>query len=413
MLYIFTTLIFLLPIVFYLYKEKKMQSPASFVICLYVISFLSSLFVSHGSEWYAFESAAYLGFILLIFFVPILLNAPNKYEYLIINNYSAILPVSFICSFLGIISLIVTFTNNQNIIENLMNPTAYRSLRYSGNVSFEFGIWDYISLIGLNLYYIQLTLFFLITCIHPEKKLLRSVLLLSSLAYPLNGLVIDMSRGALLLWLLMAALIYISMNRYIDPVSRSRINRWMLSCMLFVLAIFILVSVGRGQAGGELSTYFVNYFSHQFGNFSRFYSVASQQPNDLGYIFQILGYERLSLMDDANEFLRKYGFSLNVFATFVGDFIIHFTPIYIFFMAISFGVLFTIMLNIKSRSFGTLLIVMLISEVFIWGLFYYNHQWRISTFVFILVFFLRYLFNIDKGSPVILKPYLKLDPVQQ
>lgn len=389
----------------YLMNVGAIRTPAGFILLLYIASFMSAGLVDHFSEWYTFEASAFLGFTLTLFFIPLVVHAGRFSDKIIIPNSHVLLPFSRLLVTLGLLSIFTMLLRTDNLIEHILNPTGYRSQRASGAISFEYGPLDYITLIGLNWYYLQLAMFFIITIVHPRKKLLQILLFFSSLAYPLNALVVDMSRGGLLMWILMAALIYLSLYRYVEPQTRDRINKRLRVFILIIFSLFMLVSVGRGQASGDLAMYFVDYFSHQFGNFNRFYGVAGNQTNDIRSIFQILGYERLSLMDQADELLRTYGFSINVFATFIGNFIMDFSPLVIVVFAIAFAVIFGNLLRSNGRGLGTLFLVLAISEVFVWGVFYYNHGWRISNVLFLSVVALRFIFNIETGSPVILIPY--------
>jgi len=404
MLYILVPLFILGLPFFYLFSRGRLRTPGGFVLSLYIASFLSAMLIDHFSAWYSIEASAFLGLTLLLFFIPVIVHASRFNDKIKIGNYQMLVPFSWLLVFFGVISIVNLFTNIQNIFLNILTPTAYRSQVFSGAISFDYGPLQYISLIGLNWYYLQLVMFFVITVTYPKKRLLRACLFVSSLAYPLNALAVDMSRGGLLLWILMALMIYTSLYRYVEFSIRTRVNKWLLIFLLVILGLFFLVSLGRGEASGDLSMYFVDYFSHQFGNFNRFYAVASDQPNDISAIFQILGYQRESLQDEAADLLDKYGFSINVFATFVGDFIIAFDPPLVLLMAIGFAMVFWYLLRCNSQGLGTLFLVIAVCEVFLWGLFYYNHRWRISNILFLVVIGLRYFFNPHSGKTLILTP---------
>jgi hypothetical protein len=185
---------------------------------------------------------------------------------------------------------------------------------------------------------------------------------------------------------------------------RSRINVWLNIFFIIIFALFMIVSFGRGEAGGDLSVYFIDYFAHQFGNFNRFYSVAYDQNNNISSIFNILGYERISITDNANQLMDKYGFSINVFATFVGDLIIGFDRVVVFLMAMIFAFTYGILIRSHSSGLGTLILVFAFCDIFVWGLFYYNHNWSISNILFVIVIGLRSFFNPNSGGVIILKP---------
>jgi hypothetical protein len=403
MLYILIT-VFILGLPFlYLFKKKRLKSPGGVILSLYISSFLSAGLIEHFSAWFTIEASAYLGFTLVLFFWPVIIHASRFNKIIIIGNYQLLLPFSRILVMLGFISIVNLFFKIENIFNNILSPTAYRSQKIAGNISFDYGLLEYISLIGLNLYYIQFAMFLIISIIYPDRKKLQNLLLLSSLAYPLTGLAIDMSRGALLMWMLMACLIYISLYSYIESNLRNRINKIILIFMTFILGLFLLVTFGRGEASGDLSMYFIDYFSHQFGNFNRFYAVAANQPNDIRLIFQILGFERQSIPDRAEDLMAVYGFSINVFATFVGDFIISFDAWIIVLMGVTFALIFGFLAQSSSKGLGTFILVLSISEVYVWGLFYYNHGWRISNLLFLLIIALRYVFNPNNSKRLILR----------
>jgi hypothetical protein len=386
-------------LIWYLHAKRVSTSPAGAVLVMYLLCFTGGIFVDHQAESYSFVATIYLGATLLLFFIPIIIHAINA-KTIEIGKHSKLLSYSWLLVVFGIISLINVVDLLSNIGTYILIPTDYKTQRIYGEIVIERGFISNLSLIGVNLYYLYLILFFIIYIEYPKQRLLRFLLFASSLAYPLTGLVEDMSRGGLVMWCLMVALIYVTFYKYINHDKREFLNRLIVIILTMVLIFFLVITLARGELSGSTMTYFVDYFFHQFGNFNLFYFAAQDQSNDISALFQIFGYEKQSILDEGAFFVSKYGIDTNVFATFIGSAILHLNPVFVFIGAIFFGAFYSILILRSPRGFGTLIVVIAISEVLVWGIFYYNHAWRMSNIIFMFVLISGYYFNPRAGRKV-------------
>lgn len=385
----------------YLYLKKRMLSPAGYVLVLYTTSMFGALFANHYVEWYSIEAAAYLGFTLLAFFAPLLVHAKAYGKPLKIGNAQLLLPLARAIATLGLIALAKFTLVAGSIVANIRTPTEFRTEKIYAQIESTVSTLDYVALVGINLYSLFIAMYFVVLITHPRRRFLQTCLFASSLAYPLTTLAVDMSRGGLIMWCLMVGLIFSAFLPYLPVRLRRNLTLRVSGISMLLLFLFAILTAGRGAVSGDVSMYLVDYFSHQFGNFNRFFAVVGNQTNDISYIFPIIGYDRPSLVAEATDLLLSYGFSLNVFATFIGSLILHFSPAVVFAMSIAFALIVSPIVLTSPRGLGTLLLVIAICEVFVWGLFYFNHGWRLSNIVFFGYCGLAWLFNPLAGRAIL------------
>ncbi len=172
----------------YLLIKKKAFSPGFYITILYLGSFFSSLFIDHFSEWHSIEATVFLGLTLLLFFIPLIIHSTYCNKNIAIGNARMLIPFAKLLIFFGAISIIKFIIEAKNILDNILTPTAFRSQKIQGFIVSDSGFFEYIALIGSNLYYLFLAMFFIIIITNPKKKFLQACLFISSLAYPMTTL---------------------------------------------------------------------------------------------------------------------------------------------------------------------------------------------------------------------------------
>jgi hypothetical protein len=381
------------------FRSAFKVGPGVLLCALYFASVAGSLLLDQSlkpasSDYSWTATLMFLG-LLTVFLIPFIYPPTTRINTVVVPNIKAFNIISYFFIFLGFFTYAFFVPTVYSFLDMDLSIAGIRGQVASGKVYYDIGFSYYFVTLGSQFYPIVILFYFQSCYMTPERKFFNRLLLFASTAYIVNVLA-SLGRDGFVLWFLSFIFVWLIYK----PILKKKLVLAIKRNLYFLLSLFffgfMLISAGRFLKGGDFYLffqYFLLYFSQQFGEFNRYHTVINSYDVDLPSLFPIMDLvipknNELSLMDDHNRFLEKYGFSKYVFKTFLSDFYVHLGILGAFLTAvllfsIYFGLFFSS--NWGRVRFGTIIIFTLGAQVLLHGVFYYKLAYSVSNLYFLIV----------------------------
>ena len=377
----------------------------SYLISLYVLSLLSSFYVDNDimpyarQDWtkYSFEASFYFLGTLLLFLLPIL-----KFDS---NNIKLIKPVNLgLFNIIAYIFIILGFANYVYYLPILINMLStgdtlatLRALNDMGTTFHDIDPIFFVLSLFCQFSPIVITFYFYSLAFTPNGNVFNRLLLFSSTAYIVSALS-AVGRTGLIMWPMYYIFSFLLFRKFLSDRNKSKAKNLLLIVASICVIIFIPITFSRYSERGVLVS-LLHYIASQFGYFNRYYQLPIVTNNSISYMFPIFRFifgegPRSSVYDLNILNLEIYGTDLNQFATFIGSFILVYDKASFFVISLVYNlILYLVFINNKVVSFGKVILITLVSQIPLQGIFYYQMAFTISNIYMILTIFLSLLFR--------------------
>ena len=379
----------LLFLILFLFKRKDVF--VSFLYLLYAISFFSTSFLLAKNPTSLDPVAMiYLLLILPIFFAPFKITRKNrtlsdsaKKQLRLLADFFVVLGIPAVL-FYGYYAYLTITTLDLSVVR----------LDYS--FILPHNIFNTIFAVISTLYFIPLVLYFYFLKFDIYPKL-RGILLLSTLSYPLLTLCYA-GRDGILFWAMNFVALYLLFRQDIrDKTATKRMLRVVAILVSFFVVVFMVISLARfgGSVKGPVYS-FVNYMGQQSIHFSNTFGMDYWQGR--GSMFSGvremlgIGVNKLDVSDYVNlGIMDEY----NVFAFFVGQVVRYYGK----FGALLFAFLFMLFTRhyatnySKSGSVIDLLIVFMLFQIPMNGVFYYRQGIGNGDVIYTIFWFVAIIYK--------------------
>lgn len=350
-------------------------------------------------DWtkYSFEASFYFLGTLLLFLLPIL-----KFDS---NNIRLIKPVNLgLFNMIAYIFIILGFATYVYYVPILLNMLSsgdtLANLRALNDLGTSFHDIDSIFFV-LSLFCqfspIVITFYFYSLAFTPNGNFFNRLLLFSSTAYIISALS-AVGRTGLIMWPMYYIFSYILFRKFLSDRNKSKSNNLLLIVAAICMIIFIPITFSRYAERGVLLS-LLHYIASQFGYFNQYYQLPIITNNSISHMFPIFRFifgegPRLSVYDIGMLNLDAYGVNLNQFATFIGSFILVYDKAIFLVISLVYNlILYFVFINNKVVSFGKVILITLVSQIPLQGIFYYQMAYTICNIYMILTILLSILFK--------------------
>ncbi|SFL58767.1 oligosaccharide repeat unit polymerase [Porphyromonadaceae bacterium KH3CP3RA] len=398
-------LLFFLFLFFYNYKKYGFNG-GTFVISIYGIGVICGVYLLAFTDLYDPErlkisAIVYHCICLYLFLWPIIFMA-NKIN----GNYS--MPNKQGMKIYNIIIIVLSIGTYILSIPKILNILKFDDLSMARNM-YNYGMLyeeqnsgfiDYIGSYGSALAYFALYLFFYYLVNYPERKKLIVIMLLCSFTDAITSLTL-VGRGGIIRWLFMFLFFYFIFKDKIDQRLLKKMRRIMVIASSPLLIVFLLITFSR-FLGREypIHVYMIDYIGQSYIYFSYIFDDFFTSTFDGRMNFPILfpGSEISRVLSE--EVSTDY--NLNTFATFIGSFYKDMGFVRTILLSFIFWILFLLLYkyNPKRNSFVNLNLMVIISQIIINGIFYFQYtsttKMKMFAVIILLALFLQLIFPRKK-----------------
>lgn len=370
----------------------------SYLIIFYIFSLLCSFIINVEDKIYTFEASFYFLAILLLFLFPILKFNSNDIHSIASVNIRIFNYISYVFIFIALVSYLYSLFDLIQLSSGYWSIAGFRGDIAGSVVVRDNSIIYYIVALYCQFFPVVLVFFFYSVAFTSNGKIFNSLLLFSSTAYVVHVLV-DAGRSGLVLWPMSYGLTYILFRKMLNNTQRYYLKKVLYCMICLFLLILIPITISRFSLDGDKFSWVTSlfsYFGQQFGNFNHLYDAVIFKSNNFIKLFPILNpFEyRPSVLEAYYATLILDALDLNVFSTFIGSFTkILDNKLFLFISAFYNLILYRLLFRTKVVSLGEIIIVVLISQIPLHGLFYYDLNFVISNIYMILTILLSLLFS--------------------
>ncbi len=376
------------------------------MISIYSLSFFGSYFLPPRKIDYSFEATIYFLLLLFSFLMPALRFDSGKVNRIRKVNIKLFNFISSIFIFMGIVTYMYFIPVVIGIFFSGEALVSVRGDVVGGSVLYETGLLYYAITLFCQFFPIILVFYFYSSVATGNSKLFNGLLLFSSTGYILNVLS-SVGRDGFVLWTMSYFFAFLLFKNFMNSEQRIKYAK-LIKYIIFLFAlIFIPITVSRFLSDGDTSRLLfsvLSYFSQQLGNFNEIYNSKIIFQSNFAAIFPIFSIfsdvpkHQLSFLDDYYLFIYTYNIDPNVFRTFLGDFYMKFTPAFLLIIGLLFGALsFIFLAKNKTISLSRILVITLVSQIPLHGIFYYKLAYTVSNIYMILVVLLALLLAFVKS----------------
>jgi len=393
--------IFFILLIVYMNSNRRVNI-AFYIISIYFFSVLGGLFLdptlTPASEYYSLGATTAFLLLMMFYFVPIACTRTHNINNVECLNYKIFNLICWVFIVLGVLSY---FYFVPIIIDMLSYISELKNFRGRESVVEANFIYLFLTL-GSQFFPIVLLFYFHSISYQSEKIWFNRILLFSSTAYIVNVLTV-MGRDGFVLWTMSYIFAFLLYRNILSDYIKKRI-RWNLILLLGLFSIvFFAISISRFGDDGLywLVQKLLIYFSQQFGEFNRFYVVVNNPNVDVGAMFPLVDLfgtppNRESFIAQHFRFLSQYGFSKNVFKTFLGQFYENMGLFVLFFVSFLYFFIFTPVACLGDKrcvNFGKLVVITMFCQVVLHGVFYYKLSYMVSNIYMISCCLIAFIFS--------------------
>lgn len=402
---ILNALVYSLIALYYYYKCKRINI-GFFVLFLYAFcAWGSVLYYTHPLFMYfndftkiTIEPFVYLLLVLLIYFYPILKFQSNKINAIELINEKYIFRLIYIVL---PIQIIIYLALLPVIIKNFSGDLgAARDAVYDNANSVEYS--NYFINILSRLYFGARNVIFIISLYGlifiKKQRTLIILFFVSSLLFPIYGLLAYVSRAVIVIQILFSIYLLILLSNFIGKNLRSKITKYLLVILVPLVSIFTMISNSRF---GEMANYmFIRYLGEPFVNFDTQLYPHLKNTTDGNAYFTL--FKKLVGLDPGfKSTVDKWAYmdsitkiDTHIFYTFVGGFNIEFG----FLMTLLIGlvissVVFMLLKPLKKLTLSKLILIGMLGYTYINGAFFFVLQGDWGNLEILFTIFFYILFN--------------------
>ena len=397
---------------FFLLNKKKFGfNGGTFLIGIYLLGAVLGVYMVLFTNFYEEErlnsaAALYHSICLFLFLYPIVYVSNKHLVHFQVPNERGLKIVYYIIIGMSVFSFISFAPKIGNVLavgdfKDARNMYNYGQLyeQESGG-----GILGYLGGIGSSLAFFSLYFCFYNLKNHPEKKKLIISLLICSLTDVVLGLSM-VGRGGIIRWLFMLLFFYFTFSQYLQPKLKHLIRRTVLFFSLPLMTVLIAITLSR-FTGREypVFVYMFDYIGQSFIYFSYIFDQFFESTFGGRLSFPIL------FPDDRIERVLSEvvyaDYSLNTFSTFIGTF--YKDMGFIGTLGLSIGFYVVLMLiyrfNTTPRTFSKLFVYIVVSQMIINGVFYFQYTGttKIRSFILMILiaYVIQFLFKKNNRKPL-------------
>ncbi len=377
----------------------------SYLIIIYTLSLLISLYVDNDHmpyarlDWtkYSFEASFYFLGTLLLFLLPIMKFDSNNIQLVKPVNLGLFNMIAYIFIFFGFavyvyfVPILIGMLSLGNSLVNL------RALNEMGTIYYDINILFFVMSLFCQFCPIVITFYFYSLAFTNNSSVFNRLLLFSSTACFVSDLT-AVGRTGLIMWPMYYMFSYILFRKFLSDQNKSKAINLLLIVASICVLIFIPITFSRyGDRGVMLSL--LHYIGSQFGYFNEYYQLPIIKDNNISKMFPIFKFmfedgQRLSTYETSILMFNTYGVNLNQFATFIGHFILTYDKLSFLVISLVYNlILYLVFINNKVVSFGQMILITLVSQIPLQGIFYYMMAWTICNIYMILTILLSLLFS--------------------
>lgn len=389
-------------------RNRALVNSASYLFALYILSVLGGMFLDKslaapGDVYSIYASFSFMVLVLLYVSPALVLNSGRISSVQVINYklfniigwfFIIMACFSYLYFVPKIYSLFQLATNIKEARGNLVGQATGLSSNY----------FYLIITFSCQFYPIVILMFFHSTCYQPNKKVFNNLLLFASTSYIVNVLS-NVGRDGFVLWTMSFIFSFILYRSLLPTNLKKKIGTILKRFLVFFLIIFFIISYARFYRDGSAYFFFqylLLYFAQQFGEFNRFLHYVHNVPVDVGRIFPVFDFfldnERKNFLVEHQNFLANYGFSKNVFKTFIGMFYESLGAKVTWVSSLVISSVGTALMFLGSRknvNFGKLIVFTAFMQIPLHGIFYYKLGYMVSNIYFVSCIFLMIVFAFD------------------
>ena len=369
------------------------------MILLYIISMLSGFFLKIDHNKYGIGASLYFFFTIMLFIFPIIKFNSTKLKEIVLLKRNLFNIISYAFIILGVFTYIFFFKTAFFILTSSQSFLALRSNMVGGEVYFFVNIFYYIVTLYCQFYPIVIVFYFYSKIFMDNSKFFNRLLLFASTGYIINVLS-GVGRDGFVLWSMSYIFAFIIFNNFMTEEMKKHEKRKLKYLIIIFLLIFIPITVSRFSLdGNRYSVIFsiIDYLGQQFSNFSQLYYSVSESllsETSLKEIFPIFGKtEEIGNIDRYKYFLNLFDIDLYIFSTFIGSFIKYVSKSGLLFVSLLYSFIFSFIVKNKGYvSLGKVILITLLAQIPLHGLFYYNMAYIVCNFYMIGVLILSIIF---------------------
>jgi oligosaccharide repeat unit polymerase len=378
--------------------QKSYFSVGNFLVGLYLLCTLASLYLFDEKYNYSLSATSYFLIVLTFFLLPAISFNQKMVKEITLVNENIFLFISRIFIILGLLSYLYFIPTIISFFSLGLSIKGLRSNVVGGLVFYQNdNFLYYVLTLFCQFFPIVIAFYFYSIACLKRSRLFNSLLLFSSTAYIVNVLA-ALGRSGLVYWPLMFLFVFTLFRRHLSAERQERTTKLIKGIGLGLFIPMMIISISRFTSEDGESNFFGSfflYFGEQFANFNLFFNLFEPEGNASKF-FPILNPNReiLSPIEEASLSLLYYGVDGNVFSTFIGDFLKVFSGVGVFIGGLLYGVLGSFFLSAKKTiSFGRLIMLIVVCQIPITGIFFYDYAHVVSNLYMILSVFLSLLFS--------------------
>lgn len=379
--------------------QKSIKNVGNFVVGWYLFSLFNAIFVVDAKFNYSISATFYFLITLTFWLLPAITFNQKKIKNIKRVNVWLFNFISKIFIFLGIscyiffVPVIVSLISLGLSIKGLRGEIAGGEVFYQND-----SIIYYILTLYCQFFPIVIAFYFYSVAFLNKSKIFNNLLLFSSTGYVVNVLA-SLGRSGLVYWPLMFLFIFTLFKSHLTLQNRIRtvkIIKWIGITILFpIIFVITFQRFSVDNEDGAFAKSILTYFGEQFGNFNLFFNLF--QPNGgLAKLFPLfdLGRDKILPNEESKLSLLYYGVDGNVFSTFIGDFIKIFDKLNLFIFSIFYGLVSSYyFISKESVSFGKILLLILVCQIPLTGIFFYDYIYVVSNIYMIICLILCIIFS--------------------
>lgn len=397
-------LVFCFFMILFLIARAKQYTIASYLIGVYTFSVFFSIILYHSSSAPEYQYANFIPSMLfcvflLFYFIPFF-----KKEFIIESSDNRIFLRRFEIvgkglSLILIIGCIFLLTKIKEAIAYGLVDTRIAMYK-DENVFTSYNIIEHIGHSILKwlggLCYTVLIMFFYAYSFIRKQYLLKVLLLISSLSAIYLGLLVG-GRTNLMYWMLTFIFCLVLFWPNLSAKKKRQITMVSLVTLALLFAYLIFISIGRAAAahGGETESFLLTYAGQSYLNFCYFYENLNFH-HYTGYRIFPLTSSLLFGSFDLNEYrdliMFKSGMNIGIFYTFLGDIFVDTGLIGMFLYSVIYYIIVKKVMKRKFFTLSDLLILGILYQIPLHGLFYYSF-WKTesSACIILTIIIAKYL----------------------
>jgi oligosaccharide repeat unit polymerase len=379
--------------------QKDIKNIGNFMLGWYLFSLFNAIFVVDPKFNYSISATFYFLITLTFWLLPAITFNQKKNKNIKRVNVWLFNFISKIFIFLGISCYLFFIPVIVSIISLGLSIKGVRGEIAGGEVFYQDdSIIYYVLTLYCQFFPIVIAFYFYSIAFLDKSKIFNNLLLFSSTGYIVNVLA-SLGRSGLVYWPLMFLFIYTLFRSHLNLENRLRtfniIKKIGLTIMLPILSIITYDRFAADNEDGAFVNSILIYFGEQFGNFNLFFNLY-QPTGGLKKLFPIteIGREKIIPIDEAKMSMLYYGVDGNVFSTFIGDFIKLIDKLNLFIFSIIYGSVCSFYFRVKETiSFGKVLLLILLCQIPLTGIFFYDYSYVVSNIYMIIVLILGVIFS--------------------